>query len=606
MSVATLDPLPAPAAAAPAPKRSANKDWVRALELTGRLESQPERTLPVVIDELAERFGDKPALLSDREELSFVALAERSRRYARWALDLGLGKGDVVALMMPNRPEYMALWLGLARVGVTTALINTQQRGASLAHSLTVAGARHIVVDAALAEGVAEIAADLAGGPTIWSHGESAHWWPRIDLAIFVYGAGPLTKAEQPPVTLADRALLIYTSGTTGLPKAANVSHYRVMSWSHWFAGLMDIQPGDRLYNCLPMCHSAGGVAAIGAALAGGASVAIAEKFSARRFWGDVARWRCTLFQYIGELCRYLLAAPTDPLERAHTLRLACGNGLAGDVWEAFQARFAIPRILEFYAATEGNFSLYNVEGKPGAIGRTPPFLSHRFPAAIVKFDADAGGPMRGRDGFCVRCAAGEAGEAVGRVSSAGAARFEGYTDAAATEIKLLRDVFARGDAWVRTGDLMQTDEQGFYYFVDRIGDTFRWKGENVAAAEVAAALRAFPGVDDACVYGVAVPGASGRAGMATLVAADGVDLAALRAHLAARLPDYARPVFLRLAAGLEVTETFKLKKQTLAAEGWDLDLVSDPLFFDDRAAGAYVRLGETMAEQVRSGALRL
>jgi fatty-acyl-CoA synthase len=606
MSVATLDPLPQPAATAPAPKRSANKDWVRALELTGRLDAQPTRTLPVVIDELAARFGEKPALLSDREQLSFIALAERSRRYARWALELGLGKGDVVALMMPNRPEYMALWLGLARVGVTTALINTQLRGASLARSFAVAKASHVVVDAALAAGVAEIAAELPGAPTIWSHGENAHWWPRIDLAIFVYPAGPLTKAEQPAVTLADRALLIYTSGTTGLPKAANVSHHRVMSWSHWFAGLMDIQPGDRLYNCLPMCHSAGGVAAIGAALAGGASVAIAERFSARRFWDDVARWDCTLFQYIGELCRYLLAGPTDPMERAHTLRLACGNGLSGDVWEAFQARFAIPRILEFYAATEGNFSLYNVEGKPGAIGRTPPFLSHRFPAAIVRFDAEAGAPARGRDGFCIRCEVGEAGEAIGRVSAAGAARFEGYTDPAASEMKLLRDVFAKGDAWVRTGDLMQTDDQGFYYFVDRIGDSFRWKGENVAAAEVAAAIRAFPGVSDACVYGVAIPGASGKAGMATVVAREGLDLAALRTHLTARLPDYARPPFLRLAAGLEVTETFKLKKQLLAAEGWDPELISDLLFVDDRAAGGYVRLGPELAARIGAGEVRL
>jgi len=603
MSLTTLDRRPDPAAA---PKRSANKDWVRALELTGRLEGAPTRTLPIVIDELAERFGDKPALLADREQLSFRALAERARRYARWALDLGLGKGDVVALVMPNRPEYMAVWLGLSRVGVTTALINTQLRGASLTHCLAVAGASHIIVDATLADGVAEIAAELEGAPTLWSHGDCARWWPRIDIALFVHGAEPLTKAETRPVTLADRALLIYTSGTTGLPKAANVSHHRVMSWSSWFAGLMDVQPTDRLYDPLPMCHSAGGVAAIGAALVGGASVAIAEKFSARGFWDDIARWDCTLVQYIGELCRYLLAAPTHPLQRAHGLRLACGNGLSGDVWDAFQTRFAIPRILEFYAATEGNFSLYNVEGKPGAIGRTPPFLSHRFPAAIVRFDPDLGAPARGPDGRCVRCAPGEIGEAIGRVALAGAARFEGYTDAEATQQKLLRDVFEKGDAWVRTGDLMRTDDQGFYYFADRIGDSFRWKGENVAAAEVGAALRAFDGVEDVCVYGVAVPGASGKAGMAALVARDDLDLAALRAHLTARLPDYARPLFLRLVPTLEVTETFKLKKQALAAQGWDPAAIDDALFVDDRSAGVYLKLDLAAAGSIASGEMRL
>jgi fatty-acyl-CoA synthase len=584
---------------------SANRDWLRALELTGRLETEPQRTLPAVIDELAVRQPDAPALLSDVECLSFAALADRARRYAAWALDQGLGKGDVVALMMPNRPECLAIWLGLSRLGVTTALINTNLRGDSLAHCLKVAGARAIIVDASLELALLPVLRRL-DRPRTWLHGAGESNWPRIDDAIEAIGDDALAAVGPPVVTLGDRALLIYTSGTTGLPKAANVSHHRVMSWASWFAGLIDIQPTDRLYDCLPLCHSAGGVAAIGAALSAGASVVVAEKFSASRFWDDVARWECTLFQYIGELCRYLLAAPDHPKERAHALRLACGNGLAADVWEAFQARFAVPRILEFYAATEGNFSLYNVEGKPGAIGRLPGFLAHRFPAAIVRFDTATGAPVRGDDGRCIRCERGEIGEAIGRVSLRGAGRFEGYTDAGATETKLLRDVFEPGDAWVRTGDLMYTDEQGFWWFVDRIGDTFRWKGENVAAAEVAAAIRSFAGVQDASVYGVEVPGASGKAGMAAIVAGPDLDLAALRAHLIARLPDYARPVFLRLAPSLEVTETFKQKKQSLAAEGWDPTRIADPLFVEDRAAAAYVTLDGAVAACIRAGSLRL
>ena len=600
----TTQTLASPVAKAP-PPRSANKDWLRALALTGRLDAEPARTLPVVIEELAARFGDAPALLSDRETLSFAGLAERARRYAAWALTQGLGRGDVVALMMPNRPEYMAVWLGLSRLGVTTALINTQLRGPSLLHSLKVAAPRRIVVDAALAANLAEIAGEMDAA-TVWSHGETPAGWRRIDLAVDAVSSEVLVVPQVPSVTLSDRALLIYTSGTTGLPKAANVSHHRLMSWSHWFAGLMDIQPTDRLYDCLPMCHSAGGVAAIGAALVGGASVVVAEKFSASRFWNDIARWECTLFQYIGELCRYLLAAPPHPLERAHGLRLCCGNGLSRDVWEAFQDRFAVPRILEFYAATEGNFSLYNVEGKPGAIGRVPSFLSHRFPAAIVRFDAAAGVPARGPDGFCIPCARGEPGEAIARISAAGAGRFEGYTDAHASEAKLLRDVFVPGDAWVRTGDLMYTDEQGFYYFVDRIGDTFRWKGENVATAEVAQALRDCAGVRDACVYGVEVPGAPGKAGMAALVVGPGFDLALLRAHLAARLPDYARPLFLRLVPTLEVTATFKPMKQTLAADGWDPARAGGALFVDDRASSAYVALDDLLAERIKDGSFRV
>jgi fatty-acyl-CoA synthase len=378
------------------------------------------------------------------------------------------------------------------------------------------------------------------------------------------------------------------------------------MSWAGWFAGLIDIRPSDRLYDCLPLCHSAGGVAAIGAALSAGASVVVAEKFSARSFWDDIDRWECTLFQYIGELCRYLLAAPAHPKERVHALRLCCGNGLAADVWEAFQARFAIPRILEFYAATEGNFSLYNVEGKPGALGRLPPFLAHRFPAAIVRYDAARGAPARDADGCCIRAERGEVGEAIGRVSLRGTGRFEGYTDDAATEQKLLRDVFAPGDLWVRTGDLMYTDDQGFWWFVDRVGDTFRWKGENVATAEVAAAIRSCAGVADACVYGVEVPGASGKAGMAAIVPAAGFDLGVLRDHLGARLPDYARPLFVRLVNGLEVTETFKLKRTALAAEGWDPATLVDPLYVDDRVASAYVSLDAATAARIATGRLRL
>jgi fatty-acyl-CoA synthase len=598
MTLATLAPLKAA-------RPSANRDWLRALELTGRLEREPQRTLASVFVELAARQPDAPALLADRECFTFAELAERARRYARWALDQGLRKGDVVALMMPNRPEYLAVWLGLSRLGVTTALINTQLRGASLVHCLKVAGAKRIIVDASLEGDLAPILPQL-DRPQPWLHGAGEADWPRIDLAIEAASPDALAAVGPPVATLADRALLIYTSGTTGLPKAANVSHHRVMSWASWFAGLIDIQPTDRLYDCLPLCHSAGGVAAVGAALCAGASVVVAEKFSARGFWADIARWDCTLVQYIGELCRYLLAAPPHPKERAHALRLACGNGLGADVWEAFQARFAIPRILEFYAATEGTFSLYNVEGKPGAIGRLPPFLAHRFPAAIVRFDAATGSPAHGIDGFCIACPRGEVGEAIGRVSMRGAARFEGYTDEAATEQKLLRGVFEPGDAWVRTGDLMCTDEQGFWWFVDRVGDTFRWKGENVATAEVAAAIRSFAGVADACVYGVEVPAASGRAGMAAIVPNPSFDLAALRAHLAARLPDYARPVFLRLVDGLELTETFKQKKQSLAAEGWDPARVADPLYAEDRAAGAYVALDAATAARIQTGELRV
>ena len=381
------------------------------------------------------------------------------------------------------------------------------------------------------------------------------------------------------------------------------------MQWSHWFAGMMDVRPGDRMYDCLPLYHSIGGVVAACAPLVGGGSVFIRERFSASRFWDDIVERDCTLFQYIGELCRYLADAPAHPREAAHRLRLACGNGLRGDVWEAFQKRFRVPRVLEFYAATEGNFTLYNCEGKSGAIGRIPSYLAHRFPVALVRFDVASGEPLRGADGFCIRCERGEAGEAIGRIpeGKAGlAGRFEGYSDARDSERKVLRDVFAAGDAWYRTGDLMRQDRAGFFYFVDRAGDTFRWKGENVSTAEVAAAVSACSGVADAVVYGVAVPGTEGRAGMAAILAADGFDLAALRRNLVERLPDYARPLFLRICGKIAVTGTFKPQKQQLAADGYDPTATTERLYFDDRVRGAFVPLDAALYRRIERGELRL
>jgi fatty-acyl-CoA synthase len=583
------------------------RDWVRALEATAPIVSNPRRILPRVIEELAETRGDAPALLSAHECLTFCALDDRINRYARWALEQNLGKGEAVCLVMPNRPEYMAIWLGITKVGGVVSLINTNLRGSALAHCLDIVSPKHIIVAAGLCDEVRTAIAAIASRPKLWSHGSDD--FARIDRAIEKMSGGRLTEAERRGVTIADRALYIYTSGTTGLPKAANVSHHRLMQWSFWFAGLMNTGPDDRMYDCLPLYHSVGGVVATGAVLVRGGSVVIRDRFSAREFWNDVVNWDCTLFQYIGELCRYLVNAPDEPRERQHRLRLCCGNGLRSDVWQKFQDRFAIPKILEFYAATEGNVSLYNVEGKVGAIGRVPSFLAHRFPLALAKFDPATQEPIRDEGGHCVRCAIGEAGEAIGKIHDAAthaAAEFEGYTDGAASQKKILRDVFERGDAWYRTGDLMRADAGGYFYFVDRIGDTFRWRGENVATSEVAAAITAFPGITDATVYGVPVPGTEGAAGMAALAVDGALDLTELRQHLARVLPSYARPLFLRIQDRIVVTATFKHQKSKLAHEGFDPAVSNDAIYLDDPSQQAYVRLDSGLFERIKIGAVRL
>jgi fatty-acyl-CoA synthase len=576
--------------------------------MTAPIAREPLHTLPIVIEQLAERFTNQPALASPEATLSYADLAAYCARYARWAVAQGLRKGDTVGLMMPNCAHYMAIWLGLTRAGVSVALLNTQLRGEVLAHCIRIVAPKSMIVGAQFCDAVPAARAHLDAGITWWAHGAGCDDLPRLDLAVAPLPAATVSDAEIARPSIEERALFIYTSGTTGLPKAANVSHFRVMQWSHWFAGMMATGPTDRMYDCLPLYHSVGGVVATGATLVGGGTVILRDRFSARDFWRDVVEERCTLFQYIGELCRYLVGTPTNPLEVTHNLRLCCGNGLRGEVWEEFQARFRIPDILEYYASTEGNFSLYNCEGKRGAIGRIPPFLKHRLPVEIVRFDQDTETPVRNAAGHCVACEPNEPGEAIGALQSedkAQLSRFEGYADAAATSKKILHDVFVAGDAWYRTGDLMRRDEQGFFYFVDRVGDTYRWKGENVSAAEVTGIVAACPGVSDAAVYGVQVPGTEGRAGMAAIVTAPGFDLKVLRNHLTTRLPDYARPVFVRIVPAMQLTGTFKLRKQTLMADGFDPKGAND-VYVEDRAANAYVELDAGRHAQLRAGTLKL
>ncbi len=586
---------------------SASKIWLKAIELTARIETLPGRLFADVIDDWAQRQPDRAALVTDEATLDYEGLSKRINRYARWARSVGVAKGDNVALIMPNGIDYVAAWLGISRIGGVVALINTKLVGPSLAHCLDVARPRHIIVAHDLVETLESAKPHLKTEAEVWIHGD-ARSERAIDVALAALDDGPLCAEEHGDVSIDDRALLIYTSGTTGLPKAASISHRRILNWGFWFAGLTGAGPQDRLYDCLPLFHSVGGIVAPCSMLAAGGSVVIADKFSASNFWPDIVRHDCTLFQYIGELCRYLLKAPPSEYENRHRLRLVCGNGLRGDIWEDFQTRFAIPRILEFYAATEGNFSLFNVEGQPGAIGRIPPLLAHRFPASLVRLDPDSGAPLRNEEGLCIASARGEAGEAIGRIGTAdqGGGRFEGYTDAGETEKKILRDVFAKGDAWFRTGDLMRLDDKGFFHFVDRIGDTFRWKGENVATSEVNDAVRDFTGVIDATTYGVSIPGADGRAGMSAIVVNEGFEIAALPAHLAQRLPAYARPVFIRISRELDATETFKQKKGELAREGFDPGAISDPLLMLDSKSGAYVALDSSAYAQIIGGTIRL
>lgn len=582
---------------------------LRSLSKISKVARNPERTYPQVVRQLVKIHGDRLALISDRERMTYRQYDQRADQYARWALDHEIGRGDVVALMMPNRPEYLAAWLGIARAGGVTALLNTNLTGPALAHCVNIVSPKHIIVEATLLDGFLTAEPHLSGSARRWCHGGAAQGFERLDTLLDMLPNSPVPEDELPRLRIEDRCLFVYTSGTTGLPKAANINHYRVQGIMFGFNAAMKIKPKDKIYVCLPMYHTSGGVLGPGAALTGGATVVLKERFSASTFWEDIARYECTIFLYIGELCRYLLNSPAQQQETRHRVRLACGNGLRPDIWDSFQRRFRIPRILEWYAATEGNCVFLNFDGRIGAVGRIPKWMERKFFTEIVRFDIESEEPVRGADGSLERCKPGEVGEAISKIVNdpkRPSQRFEGYADPAADRKKILEDVFEKGDRWFRTGDLMRRDERGYYYFVDRIGDTFRWKGENVATSEVSEAITIFPHIKEANVYGVRVPGTEGRAGMAALVVEDGFDLAAFAQHLAEQLPPYARPAFLRISEALETTSTFKQRKLDLVKEGFDPNAICDPLYVLHPEVNTYVPLGPALFSEIDQERIRL
>ena len=584
---------------------------VRTLRRTTPIAKDRNHTLRDLIERLAMTFGERVALTSDTETLTYRGLNERANRYARWAQAQGIGKGDVVALLMPNRPEYLAVWIGVAKVGGVTALINTNLTGASLAHSLAIVGAKVAVVDATMIDRY-ETARDFLNGPiSAFAHGPSAKDYRRVDVALEDCSPDNLPMAGRVPLTINDRCIFVYTSGTTGLPKAANINHYRVQLIMHGFSAVTNATATDRVYDSLPMYHTNGGVIAPGLVLVAGGTCVIREKFSAREFWPDIVRHDCTVFVYIGELCRYILDTPPNPADRAHRVRLCVGNGLRPDVWRPFRDRFGLRTIVEFYAATEGNCSMFNLDSRPEAVGRIPGWIASRFPIKIVDFDVAGEHVVRGQDGLCRETPVGQVGELIGEIVDDPAKpgnRFEGYSDKAASQSKVLQNVFRPGDRWFRTGDLMRRDDLGYFFFVDRIGDTFRWKGENVATSEVAEAIGVFPRVRDATVYGVSVPGREGRAGMAAIVADDSAtfDRAAFQAHLAEHLPAYACPVFIRFTHHLDLTGTFKQRKTELVGEGYDPAKVADALYYVSPEDRTFTPLDADAFNAINTGAIRI
>jgi fatty-acyl-CoA synthase len=561
-------------------------------------------TFGPLIRQQAAAIPDRVALKFERETVTYGAFNQEVNRLAAALARAGVGVGDPVAVLCRNSPRFLVALGAVAKLGAVGALLNTHVTGAGLTHVLRASTARVGVTDADALPALADVAGDHAVRLLVDAP-------PGTPLPPGLEPLGdhlPETAPEPniPEVRNGDVFLYIYTSGTTGYPKPAIVRHLKFTMGGAHLSGMLGLGPGDTVYAPLPLYHGESLFVGFAPAFRVGGAFASRRAFSARAFLDDVRRHEAVAFVYVGELCRYLLRQPPSPADRNHRLRVAAGAGLRPDIWQAFQERFGIPRIIEMYGATEGNVALQNLDNRVGSVGKPHEAMADQV--TLVRYDPGAGDVVRGPDGLCVACAPDEPGELLGKIGLAGSMDYDGYTDRAATERKILRDVRAPGDAWFRSGDLLRRDRDGYYYFVDRIGDTFRWKGENVATQEVADVLNAAPGVTESTVYGVPVPGEDGRAGMAAIVLAEGhpFDAAALYAHASTHLPRYALPAFVRIMPALAVTGTLKQQKRDLVADGWDPARIADPLFVRDDDASTYVPLDAPTAATIAAGRHRL
>jgi fatty-acyl-CoA synthase len=592
-------------------KTRLERDWrfLRGLNRTlKRIKTIAPDSSNLLCDDLqaaVEAWRDHHAITFEGRTVTYGELDAIANRYAHWAKGQNLRRGQAVALFMPNRLEYLAVWYGLSKIGVVTALVNNQLSGLPLAHCLNISGASHVIVDTETSPVFEQAKALLERPMHQWVLGPAHGDQRDLVQALKSCSQLPPDRLVREDMRARDTALLIFTSGTTGMPKAAKVTHQRAQLYMRGFAGATGAKETDRIYVTLPLYHATGGLCGMGAALLNGGSVVLRKKFSASHFWDDVVAEDCTMFVYIGELCRYMVNHPETEAEGRHKIRLAFGNGLRPDVWAELKRRFRIPQVLEFYGSTEGNVSLFNFDGRTGAIGRVPKWLRKRFHIRLIQFDVETEEPVRGLNGLCIECGPGQVGECVGLIGGDARSEFTGYVDKAASEKKVLRDVFQKGDAWFRTGDLMRMDADGYYYFVDRIGDTFRWKGENVSTGEVAERLQSAPGVAEANVYGVAVEGADGRAGMAAMVVTPEFDIQAFGEHVGRELPPYAQPVFVRLLPAIQTTGTFKQRKVDLVADGFDPAKIRGPLFWKDPERG-YVKMTKPGYAKIQGGGVKL
>ena len=537
-----------------------------------------------VFQERAARYGGNVFIKFENETLTYRQANEAVNSYAAVLAARGVGRGDVVGIMLKNSPRAVLLMLAVVKLGAIAGMLNYNQRGKVLAHSVDLLDARMLIGQDELLKAVEESGAEVTDAISV------------DELQRLAADAPTENPAVTSSVLAKDKAFYIFTSGTTGMPKASVMTHYRWLRALAGFGGIgMRLNSNDTLYCCLPLYHNNALTIAVSSVLNSGATLALGKSFSASRFWDEVIRYGATAFIYIGEICGYLLNQPEKPTDRQHKVRVIAGNGLRPAIWDQFTSRFGIDRVCEFYAASEGNTAFVNILNMPKTAGVCP------TPVAFVEYDSETGEPLRDDKGRVRKVPGGEPGLLLSKVSNF--QPFDGYTDRQASEKKLVRNAFRDGDVWFNTGDLMRSQGFGHAAFTDRLGDTFRWKGENVATTQVEAAVAHDPNVEECTVFGVEVPGAGGRAGMAAIQLKEGTDFdgKALAKAVYEHLPGYAVPLFVRVVESLEYTSTFKSKKVDLREQGYGPD-VDDPIYVLSGRDEGYVEFYDSYPDEVASG----
>ncbi|KHN88925.1 Long-chain fatty acid transport protein 4 [Toxocara canis] len=534
---------------------------------------------------------------------TFEEFNKEANKYANYFQSIGYRCGDVVALFMENCADMVAAWLGLSKIGVITAWINCNLKLEPLAHCMNTSNAKSVICSRNLCEVMNNtISEGLIERKQLKVYSiEATKSQSIIDLRSLFNTTSTNEPQNFDAVDFKSVLSFIYTSGTTGMPKAAVMKHFRYYSMVMGSARSFRIKPSDRIYISMPLYHTAAGIIGIGQVILTGCSAAIRKKFSASNFWKDCVKYDCTASQYIGEICRYLMAQPEIPEEKQHKVQLMYGNGLRAEIWQAFVDRFRV-RIGEVYGSTEGTSNLVNIDGRVGSCGFLPisPLTSRLHPVRLVKVDDVTGEVMRGEHGLCIPCRPGQTGAMVSTIRKNNPLLiFEGYLNKGETSKKVIHDVFRKGDSAFVSGDILHWDRLGYLYFKDRTGDTYRWKGENVSTTEVEAILHPMQCVADATVYGVKVPGMEGRAGMAAVVMSENAYkdcegfLKEIGTKMASSLPSYAVPVFIRLCSSVDRTGTFKLVKTNLRKLGYRPGLADDRVFYRDSSSGRYLPLDE-------------